>query len=417
MHTMRRPLLTIAALLATSCSALPSSGSSADLRIEAEAPTSTTTNDPAPTTTTTVEEGTAAPTSEPTNTSPTTPEPAMLITLVEDIDPGFLGSDGVIVAEYPADAMRWHMTLAFDPASGFAYSAVDAVAEPGDAGCWEMLVPRFDGRPRSTTDRADNFEPTGQAAHPSRSVEVSRSFGPHPRRPRGNRRQPRCQQRLMTSTRTADDRAGPEQLQQLVGHVAGIGGQIPALDDGTLSFDIDTDGRLERYEVQAEGLDDQIRERDRRHRLYRLTVTLEPLPETFKGITSTTPRRQAGGCLDRSAAIVGSWRLASGHCRARRTPSRHSLRSPTPPPSCVDRRNRRDHRHHRLPEPHAQPGGKSPGSPMSNQIEGEACTDEMARMRDENLLAVLQSDPGILVYADGVALVGSDGIVTLVPGD
>ncbi|MEZ5375367.1 MAG: hypothetical protein R2733_02580 [Acidimicrobiales bacterium] len=342
----------------------------------------------------------------------------MLITLVEDIDPGFLGSDGVIVAEYPADAMRWHMTLAFDPASGFAYSAVDAVAEPGDAGCWEMLVPRFDEEllSRSTTDRADNFEPTGQLLTQADTVEGAPS--------------------VLTladleaivgslAAATPDDthpgrrmiELGPEQLQQLVGHVAGIGGQIPALDDGTLSFDIDTDGRLERYEVQAEGLDDQIRERDRRHRLYRLTVTLEPLPETFKGITSTTPRRQAGGCLDRSAAIVGSWRLASGHWGAENAePTLAAIADSTARVS--------------IDETGAITGTTDCRSLTGSarrevswladvelQIEGEACTDEMARMRDENLLAVLQSDPGILVYADGVALVGSDGIVTLVPGD
>ncbi|MGH1502424.1 MAG: hypothetical protein ACRBI6_02625 [Acidimicrobiales bacterium] len=342
----------------------------------------------------------------------------MLITLVEDTDPGFLGPDGVIVAEYPANAMRWQMTLAFDPATGFAYSAVDGVAEPGDAGCWEMFVPRYDEEilARSTADREDSFEPAGQLFTETDTAEgvpsvlaiadleaiVGSLAAATPAGTHAGRRAIEL---------------GPNQLQQLVGHVAGIGGQIPALDGGTLTFDVDADGRLERYEVHAEGLDDQIRDRDRRHRLYRLTVTLEPLPETFQDINSTTPRRQAGGCLDRSAALVGSWRLASGNWGADNAePSLAAITDSTARLSIDE---------------HGAIAGTTDcrsftGSARREvswltdvelQIEGEACTEEMARIRDENLLAVLQSDPRILVYTDGIALVGGDGVVTLVAGD
>ncbi len=337
------------------------------------------------------------------------------VVMIADIDPGFLHSDGVEL-EYPASAMRWRTTTAFDPSTGYSYVAVDGVAEPGDAGCWELLVPSTDAVTllRSTEERATAFSPADDLI----SIDDDAEY--------------RGPLTILTVADLGDQIGGldaavadPEiaggwrieldgpTVMRLIDLLSAAGGDSPSLDGGTLRYRADEAGRLVHYDVRAEGLDPRVGDRDPRHRSLSLDVDLDRSGVAPTPVTPETTRATAGGCEDHTLGVIGDWRLATGSWGGSSEPDLTAIEDTAT----------------RLT---IKADGSFSGSTdcrtfsgqgtfdyawlreVTLEVNGEPCQDAMAALRDDALVSLLESDPEFLVFTDGIALFSDTGMSTFV---
>lgn len=295
-------------------------------------PPATTPASPTPTPTTEPPATTpASPTSTPTTEPPATTETPATTTaapsgssgvrldvLVTAEDGSFFGDDREYRSDYPDDALTWRGVIEFDLTRPYVYYGVDGIAEPGDRGCFEILLnpdgewarsnflggaymPDFVLSEESSVNMGDESE---QLA-PTTAVALWESLGVSP--PPGESDQGSSGPVMIRSGELSAD-----SLLAAGDIIIDLGGVWQDWQTGTLETREDSNGELLGYVFTAErtGSRDNLTEGNFRFPFdaMRTEVTRSRLEAPYR-VTPTTTLVEAGMCQPLTGGVEGDWDL------------------------------------------------------------------------------------------------------------